>query len=295
VIAKRDPKAAFITKDNRMSEHDPHETILQVKDLGVTYPRGVVALKSTSIDFRRGQFTVLLGLSGAGKSTLLRTLNHLVRPTSGQVVSKQFGSLSSARALQDHRRQTAMVFQQHHLIERHSALANVLTGRLAHHGTWRTLLPLPRREVELALHCLERVGLADKALSRVDQLSGGQQQRVGIARALAQEPSVILADEPVASLDPATSETVLGLLRNICREDGITAVVSLHQLDYAQRFADRIVGLADAQVVFDGPPGGLTDDDYSHIYRAQPSTRQKQILTPNAQQSRRATNLELTR
>lgn len=277
-----------------MSQHDLCEAILQVSDLGVTYPRGVVALKSTSIEFRRGEFTVLLGLSGAGKSTLLRTLNHLVRPTSGQVISREHGRLDSARSLRAHRRQTAMVFQQHHLIERHSALANVLTGRLAHHAAWRTLFPLPRHDMELALHCLDRVGLGDKALSRVDQLSGGQQQRVGIARALAQKPSIILADEPVASLDPATSETVLELLRDICREDGITAVISLHQIEYAQRFSDRIVGLADAQVVFDGPPDRLSDTDYSRIYQTAPGNAHQQAASPYDPPARRVTNLELT-
>lgn len=242
------------------------EAILSVENLGVTYPRGMVALRGTSIEFHRGGFTVLLGLSGAGKSTLLRSLNHLVRPTSGQVVSREFGVLGTKSSLRRHRRQTAMVFQHHQLIERHTALANVLTGRLAYHGTWRSLLPLPRQDMALALHCLERVGLVDKALARVDQLSGGQQQRVGIARALAQQPSMILADEPVASLDPATSEKVLGLLRQICREDGITAVVSLHQLEYAQRFADRIIGLADSRIVFDGAPDELDDDHLARIY-----------------------------
>ncbi len=277
-----------------MTQHGTCGTMLKVTNLGVTYPGGVVALSSTSIDFRRGQFTVLLGLSGAGKSTLLRSLNHLVHPTTGKI-SNQHGSIDSAQALRAHRRQTAMVFQQHHLIERHSALQNVLTGRLAHHGVWRTLFPLPRYDIELALQCLDRVGLVDKAMSRVDQLSGGQKQRVGIARALAQQPCILLADEPVASLDPATSETVLGLLRRICQEDGITAVISLHQIDYAQRFSDRIIGLADAQVVFDGPPESLTGSDYSRIYSALPGTDRQLVANPHAQQSRRMANLELTR
>lgn len=246
--------------------------MLRIEDMGVTYPGGVLALKPTTVDFQRGEFTVLLGLSGAGKSTLLRSLNHLVRPTSGRVLSSEFGTLDSRLRLRNHRRKTAMVFQHHQLIERHTALANVLTGRLAYHGTWRSLLPMPRHDLELALHCLERVGLADKALARVDQLSGGQQQRVGIARALAQQPSMILADEPVASLDPATSEKVLSLLRDICREDGITAVVSLHQLEYAQRFADRIIGLASARIVFDAPPGELNEAQLAQIYHSPAST-----------------------
>lgn len=240
--------------------------MLRIEDMGVTYPGNVLALRPTTVDFHKGEFTVLLGLSGAGKSTLLRSLNHLVLPTAGRVISAEFGPLNSRRTVRQHRSRTAMVFQHHHLIERHTALQNVLTGRLAYHGTLRSVLPLPRHDLELALHCLERVGLADKALARVDQLSGGQQQRVGIARALAQQPSMILADEPVASLDPATSEKVLGLLRDICREDGITAVISLHQLEYARSFADRIIGLANARIVFDAAPAELQQHHLDEIY-----------------------------
>lgn len=240
--------------------------MLRIEDMGVTYPGNVLALRPTTVDFHKGEFTVLLGLSGAGKSTLLRSLNHLVLPTAGRVISAEFGPLNSRRTVRRHRSRTAMVFQHHQLIERHTALQNVLTGRLAYHGTLRSVLPLPRHDLELALHCLERVGLADKALARVDQLSGGQQQRVGIARALAQQPSMILADEPVASLDPATSEKVLGLLRDICREDGITAVISLHQLEYARSFADRIIGLANARIVFDAAPAELQQHHLDEIY-----------------------------
>ena len=243
------------------------EMMLRIEDMGVTYPGNVLALRPTTVDFHKGEFTVLLGLSGAGKSTLLRSLNHLVRPSRGRVVSAEFGPLEDRTTLRRHRCRTAMVFQHHQLIERHSALQNVLTGRLAYHGTWRSLFPLPRRDLEFALHCLERVGLADKALARVDQLSGGQQQRVGIARALAQQPGMILADEPVASLDPATSERVLTLLREICREDGISAVISLHQLEYAQRFADRIIGLANARIVFDAAPEQLSESHLNQIYQ----------------------------
>lgn len=250
---------------NRDAHADP-TWVMRLQDVGVVYPGGVVALRSANLEFRKGEFTVLLGLSGAGKSTLLRTLNFLVRPTSGQIVSPAFGTLTPGKTLRSHRRQTAIVFQHHQLIERQTALANVLMGRLGYHGTLRSFLPLPRADQELALHCLDRVGLADKALSRVDQLSGGQKQRVGIARALAQQPTTILADEPVASLDPATSEKVLGLLRQICEEDGITAIVSLHQLEYAQRFADRVIGLANTRVVFDGAARGLTDDLLAEIY-----------------------------
>ncbi|MCA6111088.1 phosphonate ABC transporter ATP-binding protein [Bradyrhizobium cenepequi] len=243
--------------------------ILELDNVGVTYPGGVTALRATRLTFRRGEFTVLLGRSGAGKSTLLRTVNHLVLPTTGRVISREFGTLGPAHSLRQHRRRTAFVFQHHQLIERHAALDNVLTARLGFHGTIRSLFPLPRADIELALRCLDRVGLSDKALTRVDQLSGGQKQRVGIARALAQEPAMILADEPVASLDPATAETVLNLLRSICRQDGIAAVVSLHQLEYARQFSDRVIGLADAQVVFDGSATELNDAHLGRIYGGQ--------------------------
>jgi phosphonate transport system ATP-binding protein len=256
----------IIAKGDHMPPNTPQMAMLAVEQLGVTYPGGTEALRGTTVSFQRGEFTVLLGLSGAGKSTLLRTLNHLVKPTSGQVLSSEFGRLTEPANLRQHRRKTAMVFQHHQLILRHSALENVLTGRLGYHSTWRSFFPLPREDLQLAMQCLDRVGLADKALMRIDQLSGGQQQRVGIARALAQQPSMILADEPVASLDPATSEKVLSLLKRICSEDGITAVVSLHQLEYAQRFADRIIGLANAQIVFDATPAQLNDTQLARIY-----------------------------
>lgn len=276
------------------------QSILSVDNLGITYPGGIEALRSTSISFQRGEFNVLLGLSGAGKSSLLRALNHLVKPTSGKVTSAEFGVLNNQRTLRRHRRKTAMVFQHHQLILRHTALQNVLMGRLGYHSFWRSLLPMPRADLELALHCLDRVGLADKALSRIDQLSGGQQQRVGIARALAQQPDIILADEPVASLDPATSEKVLTLLKKICAEDGITAVVSLHQLEYARHFADRIIGLANAEVVFDASPTQMDDTQLALIYKQAPTDLKKTSKTKptedsatNRLPSKTATQLEI--
>lgn len=211
---------------------------------------------------------MLLGPSGAGKSTLLRALNGLVRPSAGRVMVQGHGDIAAPRSLRAHRRQTGMVFQQHQLIGRVSVLGNVLTGRLGYHSALRSLLPLPKAERLLALAALERVGLLDKALLRADELSGGQQQRVGIARALVQEPRLMLADEPVASLDPATAERVLALLHGICTTDGLTAVVSLHQLELARRFGQRIVGLAGGAVVFDGPPEALDAQAVARIYGA---------------------------
>lgn len=237
---------------------------------GVLYPNGTRALHPTSLDFAEGAFSVLLGPSGAGKSTLLRSLNGLVPLTEGHVESARLGVLRGARVWREHRRTTGMVFQQHQLIGRLSAFTNVLTGRLGHHSALRTLLPLPRVEKTLALEALARVGLLEFALRRVDQLSGGQQQRVGIARALAQQPNLILADEPVASLDPATAERVLSLLHGICRQDGLTAIVSLHQVELARRFADRIIGIAGGRVVFDGTPAELDDGAVCRIYGGAP-------------------------
>lgn len=271
------------------------EYMLRLRDVGVTYSGGMVALRSATIDFFPREFSVLIGLSGAGKSTLLRSLNFLVKPTSGEIVSSEFGVLGASGTLRQHRRKTALVFQHHQLIERHTALSNVLTGRLGYHSTLRSFFPLPRADLELALHCLDRVGLADKSMTRIDQLSGGQKQRVGIARALAQQPSMMLADEPVASLDPSTSEMILELLRRVCREDGISAIVSLHQLDYAKRFADRIIGLAGARIIFDAAAQELTDDKVTAIYARQPrepvtlagarngAVRISRILTPKVE------------
>ncbi|MGE4188167.1 MAG: phosphonate ABC transporter ATP-binding protein [Hyphomicrobiaceae bacterium] len=243
--------------------------MLFVNDIEVTYPNGVAALRKTKVSFGRGKFVVLLGTSGAGKSTLLRALNGLVRPTKGDVVVEGRGSIFvSGAQLRAHRRQTGMVFQQHHLIGRLTALENVLMGRLAAHSTVRSILPLPRKDRLLALEALDRVGLADRALDRADQLSGGQQQRVGIARAKAQQPEIMLADEPVASLDPESAVKVLGDLHRICREDGITAIVSLHQVDLARQFADRIIGLAQGRVVFEGSPAELGPAALDTIYKA---------------------------
>lgn len=241
--------------------------MIRVENLAVTYPNGVTALHETSMRITAGRFVVLLGPSGAGKSSLLRCLNGLVRPTEGDVLRDDCGSIfRDKRALQAHRRLTGMVFQHHHLIGRMTALANVLTGRLARHHLLRTLAPLPQRDRMIALGALERVGLLDRALNRADQLSGGQQQRVGVARAMAQEPTLVLADEPVASLDPGTAERVLGDLRRICAEDGITAIVSLHQVELARRFADEIVGLSGGRIVFRGLPEDLGSEALHQIY-----------------------------
>lgn len=246
----------------------PLKPAIQTESLSVTYSNGAVALAPVDLTIKPGSFTVLLGASGAGKSTLLRSLNGLVRPSQGRVLDCRGADIAEGRILRHHRRETGMIFQQHQLIGRVSVLGNVLMGRLGYHTALRTLLPFAAGEKRLALEALERVGLLDKALARADQLSGGQQQRVGIARALVQQPRLILADEPVASLDPATAERVLTLLHGICRADGLTAVVSLHQLDFARRFGERIIGLAAGRIVFDGPPDRLDDVTAARLYGA---------------------------
>lgn len=260
--------------------------MVRLDNISVQYPNGVTALRNCTAEFKSGEFIVLLGQSGAGKSTLLRCLNGLVRPSKGRVVTASFGDIAEGNALQAHRRRTGMVFQNHHLIGRLSVLDNVLTGRLGHHTAWRTLLPLPRRDQQIALRAIERVGLLEKALTRVDELSGGQQQRVGVARALCQQPDLILADEPVASLDPATAAQVLESLRQICATDGITAIVSLHQVDLARRFADQIVGMADGAIVARATASQLSPRMIDDIYRAGPQAGperpDKRQATPDA-------------
>jgi phosphonate transport system ATP-binding protein len=242
--------------------------MLRLQDVAVTYSNGVRAVLPTSLSVAKGQFVVLLGPSGAGKSTLLRCLNGLVKPTKGDVTVEGRGSIfRDGRTLREHRRRTGMIFQQHHLIGRLTALQNVMLSRVSAHSALRTLFSLPRADRLLALQSLERVGLLERALDRADELSGGQQQRIGIARAMAQRPQIVLADEPVASLDPATGERVLADLHRICREDGITAIVSLHQTDLARQFADRVIGMANGRVVFDGPAPLLSQTVLDQIYR----------------------------
>jgi phosphonate transport system ATP-binding protein len=246
--------------------------MLQLHDVAMTFPNGVRALLPISFSVPKGQFLVLLGPSGAGKSTLLRCLNGLQKPTQGDVTVEGLGSIfSNARTLRKHRIRTGMIFQQHHLIGRLTALQNVMVGRLGAHSTLRSLFPLPLADRLLALQSLDRVGLLERALDRADELSGGQQQRIGIARAMAQEPQFVLADEPVASLDPATGERVLADLHRICREDGITAIVSLHQIDLARQFADRVIGLASGRIVFEGSALQLSQTILDQIYLAAPS------------------------
>jgi len=241
--------------------------VITLGGVSKTYPNGTVALRRVDLHVTRGQIVALLGRSGAGKSTLLRCVNGLTAPSAGEVVVGGLRLDGRERTLRQVRRATGMIFQQFNLVGRLGVLENVLTGRLGHRPAWAALLRrFPPDDYRLAETCLARVGLADRAGQRADTLSGGERQRVAVARALAQQPRLLLADEPVASLDPGTAGVVLDLLRRVCREDGLTALVSLHQVGFARALADRIVGLADGAVVFEGPPAALDGTVLARIY-----------------------------
>lgn len=225
------------------------------------------ALHDVSLSIRPGEFVVVLGPSGAGKSTLLRCINRLIEPTAGDIVVDGTPLSSNRRDLRLLRRNVAMIFQQHNLVKRLSVLKNVLVGRMADLSPILSSLQLfPEADVKIAMHCLEQVAMDHKARSRADALSGGEQQRVGIARALAQQPKFMLADEPVASLDPKTSRIVLNYLKKSCKESNIAVLCNLHQIDYALEFAERVVGLSAGRVVYDGAPAGVSGDVIRSIY-----------------------------
>jgi len=242
--------------------------LLKVENLTKIYEDGTVALKNVSFEVADGEFLVILGLSGAGKSTLLRCINRIIEPTEGRIIWDGTDvTAASGEDLRRIRRQIGFIFQEFNLVERASVLTNVLAGRLGYVNPWLSLLHrFPREEVERAMRNLERVGIADLAAKRADELSGGQRQRVGIARALMQEPRLMLADEPVASLDPVLAHSILRYLEQLNREDGITIVCSLHFLDLVRRYGTRVVGLRDGQVVFEGHPKEITDQRFKEIY-----------------------------
>ncbi|MDE1167921.1 MAG: phosphonate ABC transporter ATP-binding protein [Pseudomonas sp.] len=239
--------------------------MIRVRQLTQRYGDNRV-LRGIDLQVQAGEFVVVLGPSGAGKSTLLRCMNRLAQADSGELMIAGIDAMRRDHQRQL-RRQVAMIFQHHNVVPRLSVLKNVLTGRLGSVQTLSSVLQLfSRTDVELAMSCLRHVELEHKACARADSLSGGQLQRVGIARALAQRPKVILADEPVASLDPKTARLVMQYLRDATRQLGITVVCNLHQVDLACEFADRIVGLAHGRLVFDGGPQALDEAALARIY-----------------------------
>lgn len=242
--------------------------MIRFEQASVTYPGGVQALKDVTLEIPDGQMVVIVGLSGAGKSTLIRAINGLVPLTSGRVlVDDQDVTAADRKELRRIRSRIGMIFQGFNLVNRTTVLNNVLMGRLYHTPTWRTILGrYTREQIDLGMRSLERVEIVEKAYTRASNLSGGQQQRVGIARALAQDPRIILADEPVASLDPPTSHVVMRDLQRINRELGMTVITNLHFLDLARQYGDRIIGLRGGELVFDGSGDQVDEQVFEDIY-----------------------------
>jgi phosphonate transport system ATP-binding protein len=241
--------------------------LLQIEHLTKVYPSGTVALKDVNFTVNDGEFLVVIGLSGSGKSTLLRCINRLIEPTEGHIIWDGTDiTTASASELKRQRRHIGMVFQQFNLVKRSSVITNVLSGRLGYTDPWSSLLGIWSKENrERAAQALEKVGIADKANVRADTLSGGQQQRVGIARTLMQEPKLILADEPVASLDPVLSHSILRYLE-LLNKEGITIICSLHFLDLVHRYATRVIGLKDGIKVFEGLPSEIDRAKFKEVY-----------------------------
>lgn len=242
--------------------------MIEFNNATVIYPGGLRALNNVSLTIEDGEFIVVVGLSGAGKSTMLRAINGLVPLADGSVtVSGREVRGATPGDLREIRSDIGMIFQTFNLVNRSTVINNVLVGRLSMVPRWRSTLGLwPKADMELALQSLERVGIVDKAYDRASNLSGGQQQRVGIARALAQEPELILADEPVASLDPVTSHMVMRDLQRINRELGITTLINLHFLDLARDYGKRLIGLRDGELVFDGDIADVDEEVFRGIY-----------------------------
>jgi phosphonate transport system ATP-binding protein len=242
--------------------------MLQVKNLTKVYDGGVKALDNVSFEAPKGQFLAVIGLSGSGKSTLLRCINRLIDPTGGQILwDGEDITAASPEEMRMIRRKIGMVFQHFNLVHRSKVITNVLAGRLGYiNPAWSLLNRFPKVDVEKAVKQLERVGIADKAYQRADELSGGQQQRVGIARALMQDPNMILADEPVASLDPVLAHSIMKHLEEINKKDGVTVLCSLHFLDLVHRYADRVIALNQGQLVFEGHPRDIDDKKFKEIY-----------------------------
>ena len=242
--------------------------MLKVENLTKVYPNGTQALKNVSFEVPDGEFLAVIGLSGSGKSTLLRCINRLIEPTSGTIYWNQQDITSAVGGdIRKVRRQIGMIFQQFNLVKRSSVFTNVLTGRLGYVNSFASLFHLfSAADRKRAMDSLDQVGLADKAFVRADSLSGGQQQRVGIARALMQEPQLILADEPVASLDPVLAHSILKYLEQLNKERGITILCSLHFLDLVHRYATSAIALKDGELVFQGLPNEIDDAQFKAIY-----------------------------
>ncbi|MDH5411925.1 MAG: phosphonate ABC transporter ATP-binding protein [Alphaproteobacteria bacterium] len=242
--------------------------MLRLEGLTKRYPTGDLALKGVDLEVPKGQVLALIGPSGAGKSTLIRCINRLVEPTGGRATLDGMDITAlGVGGLRQARRRMGMIFQEYALVERLTVMENVLSGRLGYVGFWRSWFrKFPQSDVDEAFRLLDRVGLAEMCDKRADELSGGQRQRVGIARALIQDPALLLVDEPTASLDPKTSRQIMRLICELCEERGLAAIINIHDVLLAQMFVPRIVGLRLGEVVYDGPSDGLSPDVLTEIY-----------------------------
>ncbi len=242
--------------------------MLRLENVSKRYKTGDLALKNVSIEIPDGQMIALIGPSGAGKSTLIRCVNRLIDATEGkiQLGDTEITTLSS-KGLRKARRRMGMIFQEYALVDRLTVMENVLSGRLGYVNFWQSLFrKFPKKDVQEAFRLLDRVGLMHMADKRADELSGGQKQRVGICRALIQDPEILLVDEPTASLDPKTSRQIMRLINELCKERGLAAIINIHDVALAQMYSQRVVGLKLGEIVFDGPPDGLTPEVLTEIY-----------------------------
>ncbi len=247
--------------------------LLSIKNLVKVYGKDTRALNGISLDFYPGEFIVIIGPSGAGKSTFIRCINRLVNPSEGEIIfDGQHLEQLNGRKLRKERSKIGMIFQHYNLVGRTNVIKNVLHGQLSNIPLYKSLLGLYRHEdKQEAVELLKKVGLQDQIYKRADELSGGQMQRVGICRAILQRPKLLLADEPIASLDPLSANIVMQQLHTISNEKKLTCIVNLHQVDYAKKYATRIIGIKKGTVVFDGAPSQLTDEMIQNIYEGKES------------------------
>ena len=246
----------------------PDEYVVQMKAITKVYPNGVKGLKDVNLTIDQGEFVAIIGLSGAGKSTLIRTINRMIDITDGQLIVDGTDVMTlKGKAMRRYRRKIGMIFQSFNLVTRSTAIKNVLTSMVPDMPWWKVLLGIFSREQKLhALEALDKVGILDKAYIRCDQLSGGQQQRVALARTLNQTPTIILADEPVAALDPVTAHQVMGDFKRINEEMNISILINIHHVDLALKYATRVIGIRAGEIVYDGPTDTVTQEVLDAIY-----------------------------